>query len=56
MCAHQLARVLTDRELAERLSKKAKEIATTRNDSARIVSRQLEIYQQVISENAEKLY
>lgn len=56
MCAQQIARVLTDRELAERLSKKAKEIAATRNDSEKIVSRQLEIYQQVISENAEKLY
>jgi glycosyltransferase involved in cell wall biosynthesis len=51
MCAHQLSRVLTECELAERLSKKAKGIAATRNDSERIVSRQLEIYQQVISEN-----
>jgi glycosyltransferase involved in cell wall biosynthesis len=56
MCAHQIAGVITDRELAERLSKKAKEIAETRNDSARIVSRQLEIYQKITSENAEKLH
>jgi glycosyltransferase involved in cell wall biosynthesis len=44
MCAYQLERVLTNPELASRLSEKAREIAATRNDPLKIVANQLEIY------------
>jgi glycosyltransferase involved in cell wall biosynthesis len=47
MCAYQLERVLTDTELALRLSRESRKIATVRNDHSRIVQRQLEIYRQV---------
>jgi glycosyltransferase involved in cell wall biosynthesis len=50
MCAHQLWRVLTDPELAGRLSKKGREIAVSRNDPQKIVLNQLEIYRRVIDE------
>jgi glycosyltransferase involved in cell wall biosynthesis len=50
MCAHQLERVLTDRDLAQRLSRESRKIATVRNDRQRIVERQLEIYQRVLDE------
>jgi glycosyltransferase involved in cell wall biosynthesis len=48
MCAYQLERVLTDKELALRLSQESRKIATVRNDRERIVQRQLEIYRQVV--------
>ena len=48
MCAYQLERVLTDPELALRLSRESRKIATVRNDRQRIVQRQLEIYRQVL--------
>jgi glycosyltransferase involved in cell wall biosynthesis len=50
MCAYQLERVLTDKELALRISLESRKIATVRNDRARIVQRQLEIYRQVVEE------
>jgi glycosyltransferase involved in cell wall biosynthesis len=48
MCAYQLERVLTDEELAVRLSQESRKIAAIRNDRQRIVQRQLEIYRQVL--------
>jgi glycosyltransferase involved in cell wall biosynthesis len=51
MCARQLERVLTEREFAMRLSKKAREIGTTRNDPEDVVRHQLHIYRQVIAES-----
>ena len=50
MCAYQLERVLSNRELALRLSKNAMKIARERNDPETIGSRQLEIYRQVIDD------
>lgn len=54
MAAYQLERVLTDRDLAERLSRNARAIALVRNDPQRILQKQLEIYQQVIAESQGK--
>jgi glycosyltransferase involved in cell wall biosynthesis len=48
MCAHQLWRILTDSKLAERLSRRGREIAVVRNDPQKIVANQLEIYWRVI--------
>jgi glycosyltransferase involved in cell wall biosynthesis len=48
MCATQLERVLTDRELALRLSQQSQKTAIVRNDRHRIVQRQLEIYNEVM--------
>jgi glycosyltransferase involved in cell wall biosynthesis len=50
MCAYQLERVLTDKELALRLSRESRKIAMFRNDRQRVVQRQLEIYRQVVEE------
>lgn len=55
MCAYQLARLLTDRDLAERLSRKAREVALVRNDPQRIVENQLAIYRQVIGASGGKV-
>jgi D-inositol-3-phosphate glycosyltransferase len=52
MCAMQLKRLLTDAHLACRLSKNARGIAVDRNDPKKILRRQLDIYQTVLSENA----
>ena len=49
MCAYQLNRLLTEPKLAEHLSSTGKHIGTERNDPERVVSRQLEIYRQIIS-------
>ncbi len=51
MCAYQVERLITDKELAMRLSKKSREVAMERNDPQKIVSRQLEIYRQVLSDS-----
>lgn len=48
MCAFQLERVLTDADLALRLSVHSRKTAAVRNDRERIVRRQLEIYRQVV--------
>jgi glycosyltransferase involved in cell wall biosynthesis len=51
MCAHQLWRILTNPKLAERLSKKGREIAAGRNDPHKIVLNQLNIYRRVLDAN-----
>lgn len=51
MCAYQLERVLTDKELALRLSQESRKIAAFRNNRQRVVQRQLEIYRQVVEES-----
>jgi glycosyltransferase involved in cell wall biosynthesis len=48
MCAHQLWRILDDPELAERLSKKGREVADSRNDPEKIVLNQLSIYRRIL--------
>lgn len=48
MCAMQLERLLTDPALAHRVSQCARTTAEARNDRARIVRRQAEIYAHVI--------
>lgn len=47
MCAYQIERILNEPALAERLSRQAREIALVRNDQARIIRRQTEIYELV---------
>lgn len=51
MCAFQVGRLLGDRELAQRLSRRSRGIALVRNDGEAIVSRQLSIYRQVLAGN-----
>lgn len=48
MCAWQIERILTDRDLAIRLSHNARTIAQVRNNPETVVKNQLEIYRQVI--------
>jgi len=48
MCAYQLERLLTDGALAERIGRRAREVALPRNDPGQIVRNQLEIYRQVV--------
>ena len=50
MCAYHLERLLTDRALAERIGRRAREVALVRNDPERIVRNQIEIYQQVLAD------
>jgi glycosyltransferase involved in cell wall biosynthesis len=50
MCVHQTKRVIEDRELAERISQKAKAIAMRRNNLENVVSQQLEIYRQIVDQ------
>jgi glycosyltransferase involved in cell wall biosynthesis len=50
VCAFQLERLLSDSVLAQRLSRQGRSIAVQRNDSQRILARQLEIYRQVIAD------
>lgn len=49
MCAFQLERILTDRELASRLSSNARTKAQERNNPGTIVENQLGIYRNVIA-------
>ncbi len=49
MCAYQLERVLTDKDLALRLSQESRKIGTARNDPERVVRRQLDIYNQIVN-------
>jgi|SRR5665647_500906 len=51
MCAHQLWRILTEPNLADRLSKRGREIAGGRNNPDKIVLNQLDIYRRVIDAN-----
>lgn len=53
MCAYQLERLLMDRALAERIGKRAREIALVRNDPERIVRNQIEIYRQVLASSGD---
>ncbi|MGA2248342.1 MAG: glycosyltransferase family 4 protein [Verrucomicrobiota bacterium] len=50
MSAYQLERVLTDKELAQRLSRESRKIALVRNDLQRIVQRLLDVYRQVLGQ------
>jgi glycosyltransferase involved in cell wall biosynthesis len=50
MCAYQVERILTDPDLANRLSRNARTIARERNNPTKIVDNQLEIYRKVIAE------
>ncbi|MGD9731524.1 MAG: glycosyltransferase family 4 protein [Desulfamplus sp.] len=54
MCAHQLDRVITDQELATRLSEQSRKIAMVRNDRERIVKTQFAIYNDIL--NSSKFY
>jgi len=55
MCAYQVERLLTDRDLAIRLSRNARAVAVERNNPDKVVSKQLEIYRQVIVEGRKVL-
>ncbi|NVN93104.1 MAG: glycosyltransferase family 4 protein, partial [Desulfuromonadales bacterium] len=48
VCAFQLERLLTDKELTCRLSRQARQVAAHRNDPQRLIARQLEIYRHVV--------
>ncbi len=48
VCAFQVERILTDRNLAQKLSRKSREIAVVRNDKNNIVKQQLINYQQIL--------
>ena len=52
MCASQVERILSDSDLATRLSANAREVAKVRNDRERIVRRQLEIYREIAGREA----
>ena len=54
MCAYQLERLLTDRDMALRLSLESRKIAQVRNDLRRIVWRQLEIYRRVAEASRQR--
>ena len=49
MCAHQVARVLEDRELAQKMSQRSREIAVVRNNTQAIVQNQLAIYRKIVT-------
>jgi glycosyltransferase involved in cell wall biosynthesis len=51
MCAYQLARALSDRDLAARLSSASRQIAAQRHDLTKIVQEQLNIYQHVLTDS-----
>ncbi len=54
MCARQLERLLTDRELSMRLSRASRGLSALRNDKQRIVQRQLNIYEEVINRQEQE--
>jgi hypothetical protein len=54
MCARQLDRVIGDRKLAAQLSRRASQVAAQRNDRAKILERQLEIYRCVLDESGSQ--
>ncbi|WP_129127759.1 glycosyltransferase family 4 protein [Geomonas oryzae] len=47
MCAYQLERILSDRELACSISNMARTVALARNDTQRIIANQIEIYKRL---------
>jgi glycosyltransferase involved in cell wall biosynthesis len=51
-CAYQIERLLTDQPAAERISRNAREVASVRNDSKTIISKQIDIYHQVLEGTA----
>lgn len=53
LCAWHVERLLTDRELSNRLSRNARIVAHERNDSEKVVANQMEIYKQVITDSRE---
>jgi glycosyltransferase involved in cell wall biosynthesis len=55
MCTYQLERVLTDQELALRLSRESRKTATLRNDRQRIIQQQLETYRQVARNSSKDI-
>lgn len=48
MCAYQLERVLSDKELALRLSPESRRVEIVGDDRQRVVHRQRDIYRQVL--------
>jgi glycosyltransferase involved in cell wall biosynthesis len=54
MAAFQIERLLTEHELAGRLSKKARDVALERNSRPRIIQNQLEIYRQVLVDAGDR--
>ena len=48
MCSYQVKRLLTDRPLAEQVSRRAREIALVRNDYRKVIQNQINTYHQVI--------
>jgi len=53
MCAYQVERLLTDLDLAIRLSQNARAGAVARNNPKNIIASQLEIYRQVIAKGSD---
>jgi glycosyltransferase involved in cell wall biosynthesis len=49
MCAHQLERIINDKILAARLSRKEREVAFARHDPEKILTNQLKIYRDIVS-------
>lgn len=47
-CARQIERIITNQELAEKLSVEARQIAAKRNDSNKVLQNQLDIYDKII--------
>lgn len=48
MCAYQLERLLSNKDLAKRISLESKKVSTSRGNKKKMVECQLEVYQQVI--------
>lgn len=55
MCAFQAERLIKDRDLAERLSFQARDIAQVRHDPQRVLQRQITTYRQVLDVNGSQL-
>jgi len=51
MCAYQLDRVLSDHDLTVRISLNSRDVAKRRNDTAKIIQEQLNIYQQIVTDS-----
>jgi glycosyltransferase involved in cell wall biosynthesis len=49
MCAFQIERILSNKELAESISKMARDRTLIRNDSEQIVNRQIQIYKEILN-------
>lgn len=53
ICAWQLDRILTDCDIAQKLSTQARETALVRNNSKQVTQRQIDIYRQVLNKAKE---